>query len=331
MNYKVFLTSSDKAKRLKKVSNPCILVIEPEDFTENEVKSLKEKGYTVLGYLNVGAVETYRKYYTKLIPYTLKTLDDWPDEKFLDLRRTKVRDFLVNRAKEIKNLGCDGYWCDNIDVYEYYESSATYNAVVSVLRRIKGLGGYVMINGGSKFLTDKMDGEAHLAVYKVQCGAFRIYENAEDLAKRIKKNNIDAIIKTERNGKDTLYKVQVGAFSDFSNAYARMCGIKSFGVDAIIKLEGTNKEEIDISTCVDGVTQEEVFTQIKDYSGKGQFGNQDSKQSNWYKEYMCRVKTHGMETFLLEYTGDQKVVTKIKKFVKDYGMTGYYVSDNVNL
>lgn len=331
MNYKVFLTSSDKAKRLKKVANPCVLVIEPEDFTENEVKVLKEKGYTVLGYLNVGAVETYRKYYTKLIPYTLKTLDDWPDEKFLDLRRTKVRDFLVNRAKEIKNLGCDGYWCDNIDVYEYYESSATYNAVVSVLRRIKGLGGYVMVNGGSKFLSDKMDGEAHLAVYKVQCGAFRIYENAEDLAKRIKKNNIDAIIKTERSGKDTLYKVQVGAFSDFSNAYARMCGIKSFGVDAIIKLEGTNKEEIDISTCVDGVTQEEVFTQIKDYSGKGQFGNQESKQSNWYKEYMCRVKTHGMETFLLEYTGDQKVVTKIKKFVKDYGMTGYYASSDVNL
>jgi len=331
VNYKVFLTSSDKAKRLKKVSNPCVLVIEPEDFTENEVKVLKEKGYTVLGYLNVGAVETYRKYYTKLIPYTLKTLDDWPDEKFLDLRRTKVRDFLINRAKEIKNLGCDGYWCDNIDVYEYYESSATYNAVVSVLRRIKGLGGYVMINGGSKFLSDKMDGEAHLAVYKVQCGAFRIYENAEDLAKRIKKNNIDAIIKTERSGKDTLYKVQVGAFSDFSNAYARMCGIKSFGVDAIIKLEGTNKEEIDISTCVDGVTQEEVFTQIKDYSGKGQFGNQESKQSNWYKEYMCRVKTHGMETFLLEYTGDQKVVTKIKKFVKDYGMTGYYASSDVNL
>ena len=47
MNYKVYLTSSDKAKRLKKVSNPCILVIEPEDFTKNEVKALKEKGYTV--------------------------------------------------------------------------------------------------------------------------------------------------------------------------------------------------------------------------------------------------------------------------------------------
>ena len=62
-----------------------------------------------------------------------------------------------------------------------------------------------------------------------------------------------------------------------------------------------------------------------------EYGVGASAVSNWYKEYMCRVKTHGMETFLLEYTGDQKVVTKIKKFVKDYGMTGYYASSDVNL
>ena len=45
MNYKVYLTSSDKAKRLKKVTNPCIVVIEPEDFTKDEIVALKEKGY----------------------------------------------------------------------------------------------------------------------------------------------------------------------------------------------------------------------------------------------------------------------------------------------
>ena len=222
MNYKVFLTSSDKAKRLKKVTNPCILVIEPEDFTKAEIKSLKEKGYTVLGYLSIGSVSDERPYFNKLRPYTLRRLEDWPHEWYLDLRRTAVRDWCVSRAKEIKALDCDGFWLDNADVYEDYESSATYNAVVSTIRRIKGLGGYVMMNGGSKFLNDKMDGEAHLAVYKVQCGAFLLYENAEELVRVLKKNNLDAVIKTERDEKHTLYKVQVGAFSDFSNAYARM-------------------------------------------------------------------------------------------------------------
>lgn len=331
MNYKVYLTSSDKAKRLKKVTNPCIVVVEPEDFTKDEIVALKEKGYTVLGYLSIGSVSDERSYFKQLKPYTLRKLDDWPHEWYVDLRRTKVRDWCVSRAKEIKNLKCDGWWLDNVDVYEEYESSATYNAVVSTLRRIKGLGGYVMINGGSKFLSDKMDGESHSAVYKVQCGAFMLYANAEELAKSLRRNNIEAIIKTESDDKHTIYKVQVGAFSDFSNAYARLCGIKSLGIDAIIKLEGADREEVDACTFINGVTQEEVITQIKDYSGKGKFGNQESKQSNWYKEYLCRVRTHGMETFLLEYTGDAKVVTKIKKFVKDYKMTGYYASSDVNL
>ena len=172
MNYKVYLTSSSKAKKLKRVSTPCIVVIEPEDFTKDEIAILKAKGYKVLGYLSVGSVSDERSYFKKLKPYVLRKLEDWPHEWYLDLRRTAVRDWCVSRAKEIKALGCDGWWLDNIDVYEEYESSATYNAMLSVLRRIKGLGGYVMLNGGSKFIEDKMDGESHLAVYKVQCGAF---------------------------------------------------------------------------------------------------------------------------------------------------------------
>lgn len=332
MNYKVYLTSSSKARGLKKTNAPCIVVIEPEDFTKEEIKSLKEKGYTVLGYLSIGSVSDEQPiYFNKLRPYILRQLEDWPHEWYLDLRRTAVRDWCVSRAKEIKALGCDGWWLDNVDVYEEYESSATYNAVVSTLRRIKGIGGYVMMNGGSKFLNDKMDGEAHLAVYKVQCGAFMLYENAEELVRGLKKSNLDAVIKTERDEKHTLYKVQVGAFSDFSNAYARMCGVKSLGIDTLIKLEGANKEEIDASAFIDGVTQEEVITKIKSYEGKGQFGNQDSKQSNWYKEYMCRVKVHGMDTFLLEYTGDTKLATKVRRFVKDYKLTGYYISNDKDL
>ena len=110
-----------------------------------------------------------------------------------------------------------------------------------------------------------------------------------------------------------------------------MCGIKSFGQSVFIKLEGANKEEVDIKTFVDGVTQEEVFTLIKDYSGKGKFGSQESKQSHWYREHMCRVKTHGMNTFLLEYSNSAEMTKKVKEFVNKYDMTGYYVSSDVNL
>lgn len=332
MNYKVYLTSSGKAKKLRKVSTPSIVVIEPEDFTKKEIETLKGKGYKVLGYLSVGSISDERPYFNSLKKYTLKKLEDWPHEWYLDLRRTAVRDFCVDRAKQIKLLGCDGWWLDNVDVYEEYESSATYNAVISVLRRIKGLGGYVMLNGGSKFLQDKMDGESHLALYKVQCGAYSVYDNAEGLVSTLSKYDIKATIKIEDAGDGKLLnKVQCGAFSDFGNAYAMLCTVKNLGISAFIKLEGPNKEEVDIKDFVDAVTQEEVFTRIISYSGKGKFSNQEGKQSEWYKEHMCRLKVHGMSTFLLEYSDDPKMVSKIKSFVNKFGLTGYYVSSDVNL
>jgi hypothetical protein len=37
---------------------------------------------------------------------------------------------------------------DNLDVYEYNKSTAMYNACLSVLKSIKTIGGYVMVNGG---------------------------------------------------------------------------------------------------------------------------------------------------------------------------------------
>lgn len=331
MNYKVYLSSSSKAKALKKVNTPCIVAIEPDDFKKEDVTRLKSRGYTVLGYMSVGSVSDERAYYKTLKPYCLKQLEDWSHEYYLDLRRTAVRDWCVKRAKEIKALGCDGYWIDNVDVYEEYTSSAMFNAVQSVLRRIKGVGGYVMVNGGSKFFTEKFELEAKSGAYKVQCGAFSRYENAEDLAHRLRQNNIDAIIKMDDSSGKMLYKVQCGAFSKFSNAYSLMCGIKGMKFSTFIKLEGGDASEIPIKSYVNGITQEEVFTLIKDYSGKGKFSNQEQKQSNWYKEYMYRVETHGINAFLLEYSNSSEMVKKIKEHVNKYELTGYYVSSDVNL
>ena len=245
IDYKVFLTSSSKARGLKKTSKACTIVIEPEDFNREQVSDLKKKGYNVLGYLNVGAIEDTRSYYNQLKPYRIQKngkpyqLDDWPHEWWIDIRRTRVRDFLVNRAKEIKKLGCDGFWCDNIDIYEYNKSDAMFEAITSILRRLKALNGYVMLNGGYKYLQEYMNKEMSGGVYKVQ----------------------------------------VGAFSVFANAYATMQKLMAIDINCFIVLEGSTFTERKLSDFVDGVTQEEVFTLIKDYSGKGKFGNQESNQS----------------------------------------------------
>ena len=63
----------------------CLLAIEPEDYTAAEVQALKRAGNVVLAYLNAGAIENYRSYYKQLEKYTLRKLDDWEDERYLDV------------------------------------------------------------------------------------------------------------------------------------------------------------------------------------------------------------------------------------------------------
>ena len=153
-SYKVSLTTKVQPKD---VTSGMLLAIEPEDYTKAEVAALKAKGATVLGYLSAGSVSDERSYYKNLKDYTLDPLPDWPHEKYLDLRRTAVRDWCVARAKEIMVQGFDGWWIDNLDIYEEYKSSAMYEAVGSVLTKIKAMGGYVMVNGGMEYLQKAMD------------------------------------------------------------------------------------------------------------------------------------------------------------------------------
>ena len=155
-SYKVSLSTKVQPKD---VASGMLLAIEPEDYTKAEVAALKAKGATVIGYLSAGSVSDERSYYKNLKDYTLDPLPDWPHEKYLDLRRTAVRDWCVARAKEIRVQGFDGWWIDNIDVYEEYKSSAMYEAVGSVLTKIKALGGYVMVNGGMEYLQKAMDAD----------------------------------------------------------------------------------------------------------------------------------------------------------------------------
>jgi endo-alpha-1,4-polygalactosaminidase (GH114 family) len=246
--YKVKLTT--RAKPVK-VKGRTILAIEPEDYTKEQVKALRAAGYTVLGYLSIGSVSNERPYYKRLEPYRLSRLPDWKHEWYLDLREEEARKWCVERAKEIKDLGCVGWWIDNTDLLEYHDSREMYAAITTVLQDIKAVcgGGYIMINGGQEYLDRLMDADP--------------------------------------------------------------------------KHEGF--------PWINGVTQEEVYSRIKSYSGKGRFGTQTKKQHEEYKKHMRRVKRHKMETFLLEYTESKTLIKWIKAFCKTYGMTGYYIAADVNL
>lgn len=311
-DYKVSLTTKLKTPQSGFVA------IEPEDYTMAEVKAIKKAGGKVLAYLSVGSVSDERPYYKTLKPYQLKRLEDWPHERYIDLRRAAVREWCQKQAKMYRGAGYDGWWLDNIDVYEEYKSTTMFNAIVATLRAIKAVGGYVMINGGSAFLTDL------LIPHKVQLGAYEHKTNAKKMAAAIKAKGFKASIIEM----DDLYKVQAGAFSSVAGADRLVKELHTAGFNTakrITLFSGT------AATLIDGVTQEEVFSLITDYDGKGKFGKQERDLSEFYQAHMRRIVKNNIQGFLLEYTRDNTLKLRIKAFCEAAGMTGFCISDDVDL
>jgi endo-alpha-1,4-polygalactosaminidase (GH114 family) len=245
MYYGCYLSTEVNAENLEQRDSG-LLALESDDYTKEEIKAIKVKGYKVLAYLSIGTLERERPWYKDFSKYKLDQLGDWPNEYYMDMKKTVWQKFLVQRATDMKVKGFDGWWCDNLDVYSEYKSTAEFTACLGILQKIKKVGGYVMVNGGSEFLDDAFD-------------------------RSIK------------------------------------------------------------SSCINGYTQEEVFSRITDYSGKGKFGKQKSEDRKYYQRMLKNAYALGIQTFLLEYTRDDDVKKSIKDFCKKNNMTGYHISEDVNL
>ena len=322
VNYQVSLTTKIHAGKLSMASGRSILVIEPEDYSKKEVEAIKAKGYTVLGYLSIGSVSDERPYYGRLKPYRLKKLEDWPHEWYLDLRKAAAGKWCVERAGEIRKMGFDGLWLDNLDLYEEYRSPAMYAAITSVLQSIRPIGGYVMINGGAAYISACIsDSTAGAALYRVQLGDYSLKEAKKKLAE-LKASGFAAILKKD----GAMYRLQAGAYARWENAKGMRERLHAAGyTDAAVIKTGAGIREL-----FDGVTQEEVFSLIKDYDA-GKFAKQSASQSGCYQRHLKRCREQGIETFLLEYTKSTSLAQKIKEFSTLCGMTGFYISQTVDM
>ena len=151
--YKVYLgaNGSDINKIIK--AKPSIAAIEMTELTDGQIKKLRTAGIKLIAYLNVGAIEKTRPYYSKYKKYAIGNYSDW-DEKWMDLSKKEWQDFLVAQAKKFKKRGAMGLYIDNLDVVEEYKSKKLYSPARVILKRIrKETGLYLMVNGADYFVT----------------------------------------------------------------------------------------------------------------------------------------------------------------------------------
>jgi len=82
------------------------------------MEQLHASGRKVICYFSAGSYEAWRSDAQYFASADLgETLDGWPDERWLDIRSSDVRQMMLSRLDLALQKGCDGVEPDNIDGY----------------------------------------------------------------------------------------------------------------------------------------------------------------------------------------------------------------------
>lgn len=154
-SYGVFLgIDEDNLKESEeKIAGYHTIVIDAQEFGEEQISDWKEEGHTVLSYLDVGSIETYRSYYSRFENIALDAYENWPDEYWIDVSDDSWQEYVIGLGQSLKEKGVDGFFIDNTDVYYHYPSQETYEGLIHILSGLRQYSDRVIINGGDVFVT----------------------------------------------------------------------------------------------------------------------------------------------------------------------------------
>ena len=82
------------------------------------------------------------------------------------------------------------------------------------------------------------------------------------------------------------------------------------------------------SDIMSGVNQECLFSSI-DFE-KETFGENDEEDFSYFEEYVKRCAADGKDVYLLEYTVDEALISRIKDYCADNNF-GCYISSTIEL
>ena len=153
--YGVFLGLN--GNELSHLADYRIVVIEPAEFTTEQIDMLHKEGKTVYAYLNIGALEDFRPYYDRFSDRMLDPYEGWPEEHWMDVTDGEWQDLIAELGENYAHTGYDGFFLDNADVYYHYPSEDVFHSLCSVLERLKKYGVTLIINGGDSFVTRSID------------------------------------------------------------------------------------------------------------------------------------------------------------------------------
>ena len=94
-----------------------LAVIDTDGISTAAIKAACARGVWVYGYINAGALEKERSYYSRLKHLRIAKYEGWDGEYWIDVTADEWKEHIVNLAKTIKATGAIGVYLDNTDIY----------------------------------------------------------------------------------------------------------------------------------------------------------------------------------------------------------------------
>ena len=152
-----------------RIYNYDTVVIDAQYFSKKDINKLHNNGQKVYTYLNVGSIENFRSYYKEYESLTLSAYENWEEERWIDVSSKKWQTFILEKAKELKEKGVDGFFIDNCDVFYVHKKKEIFNGLCSIMEQIRKMKVSVVINGGDTFVKEYLSRYQNLS--KIMTGA----------------------------------------------------------------------------------------------------------------------------------------------------------------
>ncbi len=96
-----------------------IYALDADSVSATDIQALNARGVKTVCYVSIGTIESYRSDIKKFPRHVIgKIYGDWPDERFLDIRKTKILiPIMYERFKKCKDMGFSAIEPDNMDVH----------------------------------------------------------------------------------------------------------------------------------------------------------------------------------------------------------------------
>ncbi len=149
-DYGVFLSVTEDLDSLKDYKT---VVIDAQFFTQAEIDAFRTAGHTVYSYINVGALEDFRDYYSEYRDLGLGEYENWDEECWIDVSDSRWQEFLTGELiPALLEKDVDGFFADNCDVYYHYPTEEILAGLTVIMRSLVNTGKAVLINGGDAYL-----------------------------------------------------------------------------------------------------------------------------------------------------------------------------------